>query len=169
MQPARTALDAGAIIATGTDYSSLPQDPWPLIEGMAHRRNPWLSEGESEANNSAEATTLEEAIYAYTMGGAHAMLAEDRLGSIEQGKFADFIVLDRNLLEIPLDDRRKHRRSTGPSLARMPSRPGSRSISISCCSSAPRWEPQKWRSRSGSDSPRSGSAQARAARRFPRR
>lgn len=104
MQPARTALDAGAIIATGTDYSSLPQDPWPLIEGMVHRRNPWLPEGESEANNSAETITLEEAIYAYTMGGAHAMLAEDRLGSIEQGKFADFIVLDRNLVEIPMDD-----------------------------------------------------------------
>ena len=38
------------------------------------------------------------------MGGAHAMLAEDRLGSIEQGKYADFIVLDRNLIEVPVDD-----------------------------------------------------------------
>jgi hypothetical protein len=104
MQPARTALDAGAIIATGTDYSSLPQDPWPLIEGMVHRRNPWLPEGESEVNNAAETITLEEAIYAYTMGGAHAMLAEDRIGSIEEGKYADFLVLDRDLLEIPVDD-----------------------------------------------------------------
>jgi hypothetical protein len=104
MQPARTALDAGAIIATGTDYSSLPQDPWPLLEGMVHRRNPWVGEDESEANNSAEAITLEEAIYTYTMGGAYAMLAEDRIGSIEEGKYADFLVLDRNLLEIPVDD-----------------------------------------------------------------
>ena len=29
MQPVRTALNAGAIIGTGTDWSSLPQDPWP--------------------------------------------------------------------------------------------------------------------------------------------
>lgn len=104
MQPARTALDAGAILATGTDWSSLPQDPWPLIEGMVHRRNPWLPAGESEANNAAEGVTIEESIYIYTMGGAHAMLAEDRLGSIEEGKYADFLVLDRNLLEIPVDD-----------------------------------------------------------------
>ena len=38
------------------------------------------------------------------MGGAHALLAENLLGSIEQGKHANFIVLDRNLLEIPVDD-----------------------------------------------------------------
>ena len=104
MQPLRTALDAGAIVGTGTDYSSLPQDPWPLLEGMTHRRNPWLGPDESEANNAAEGISVEEAIHVYTMGGAYAMLAEDRIGSIEEGKYADFIVLDRNLLEIPADD-----------------------------------------------------------------
>ena len=59
---------------------------------------------ESEANNAAQAITVEEAIHAYTLGGAHALLREDRIGSIEKGKYADFIVLDRNLLEIPADD-----------------------------------------------------------------
>jgi hypothetical protein len=104
MQPMRTALDAGAIVGTGTDYSSLPQDPWPLLEGMTHRRNPWVGPEESEANNAAESISIEEAIRVYTMGGAYAMLAEDRIGSIEAGKYADFLVLDRNLLDIPIDD-----------------------------------------------------------------
>ena len=104
MQPMRTALDAGAIVGTGTDYSSLPQDPWPLLEGMTHRRNPWVGPDESEANNAAESISVEEAIHVYTMGGAYAMLAEDRIGSIEEGKYADFLVLDRNLLEIAVDD-----------------------------------------------------------------
>ena len=104
MQPLRTALDAGAIVGTGTDYSSLPQDPWPLIEGMTHRRNPWVGPDDSQANNASESVSVAEAIYVYTMGGAYAMLAEDRIGSIEEGKYADFLVLDRNLLEIPVDE-----------------------------------------------------------------
>ena len=104
LQPARDTIDAGAMIATGTDFSSLPQDPWPLMEGMVHRRNPWVPESESTPNNPGQAITLEEAIKAYTLWGAHALLAEDKIGSIETGKYADFVVLDRNLLEIPVDD-----------------------------------------------------------------
>ena len=104
MQPLRDTIDAGAMVATGTDFSSLPQDPWPLMEGMVHRRNPWVPESESKPNNASQAITLEEAIKVYTLWGAHALLAEDNIGSIETGKYADFVVLDRNLLEIPIDD-----------------------------------------------------------------
>ena len=104
LQPARSVLDAGGIIGTGTDWSSLPQDPWPLLEAMVHRRNPWASASESTANNAEQTITIEQAIHAYTLGGAHALLREDRIGSIEVGKYADFVVLDRNLLDIPVDD-----------------------------------------------------------------
>ena len=104
MQPIRDTIDAGAMVATGTDFSSLPQDPWPLMEGMVHRRNPWVPESESTPNNASQAITVEEAIKVYTIWGAHALLAEDKIGSIETGKYADFVVLDRNLLEIPIDD-----------------------------------------------------------------
>ena len=75
-----------------------------MLEGMTHRRNPWVGPDDSEANNAEESVSVAEAIYVYTMGGAYAMLAEDRIGSIEEGKYADFLVLDRNLLEIPADD-----------------------------------------------------------------
>lgn len=61
MQPLRSALDAGAIVGTGTDYSSFPQDPWPLLEGMTHRRNPWVGADESEANNASESVSVTEA------------------------------------------------------------------------------------------------------------
>jgi len=104
LQPLRTALDAGLIVATGTDWASLPQIPFSIIEGMVHRRNPWVTEGESVVNNADEAITLEEAIRIYTLGGAYALLREDDMGSIETGKYADFIVLDRNLFEVPVDD-----------------------------------------------------------------
>ena len=104
LQPLRLALDTGGIIATGTDWAALPQIPFAIIEGMVHRRNPWVGDDESSANNPNQVITLEEAIRAYTLGGAHALLREDDLGSIEVGKYADFIVLDRNLFEIPVDE-----------------------------------------------------------------
>jgi hypothetical protein len=104
IQPARDTIDGGAMIGTGTDFSSLPQDPWPLLEAMVHRRNPWIAKSDSVPNNGAQAITIQEAIKVYTLWGAHALLAEDRIGSIEEGKYADFIVLDQNLLEVPVDD-----------------------------------------------------------------
>ena len=104
LQPLRWALDEGLIVGTGTDWASLPQIPFSLLEGMLHRRNPWVPEGEGPVNGADQAVSLDEAIRTYTIGGAHALLREDELGSIEVGKYADFIVLDRNLFEIPIDD-----------------------------------------------------------------
>ena len=39
-------------------------------------------------------------IEAYTINGAYTMKLEDKQGSIEVGKRADFVVLDRNLFDI---------------------------------------------------------------------
>jgi len=102
LQPARSALDAGAIIATGSDYPALHPNPFPLVEGMTNRKNPW--DANSEANNGSESITLEEAIHAYTLGGAYALLKEDKIGSLEVGKYADFVILNQNLFEIPEDN-----------------------------------------------------------------
>lgn len=48
--------------------------------------------------------TVEEAVYAYTMGGAYASYEENFKGSIRNGKYADLVVLDRNIFEIPQDE-----------------------------------------------------------------
>ena len=104
LQPLRWALDAGAVIGVGTDWAAVPQVPFPLLEGVVHRRNPYVGKTESEANNAALGITVAESIRAYTLGGAYAIQREDRTGSLETGKYADFIVLDRNLLEIDVDD-----------------------------------------------------------------
>ncbi len=51
-----------------------------------------------------EAVDLATAIQIFTINGAHAMRLEQETGSIEVGKLADMIVLDRNLFEIALAD-----------------------------------------------------------------
>jgi hypothetical protein len=51
-----------------------------------------------------ECLDLEEALLAYTTGGAYANFLERDLGSITTGKLADLIVLDQNLYEIPIED-----------------------------------------------------------------
>jgi predicted amidohydrolase YtcJ len=45
-----------------------------------------------------------EAIRAYTIDGAHSAWEEDIKGSIESGKLADLVVVDRDPLTIPVDD-----------------------------------------------------------------
>jgi predicted amidohydrolase YtcJ len=41
--------------------------------------------------------SLEQAIAAFTRGAAYAGFAEDRLGSLEKGKYADFVLIDRDI------------------------------------------------------------------------
>jgi hypothetical protein len=45
--------------------------------------------------------TVEEALRAFTLGGAYAEFAEDRKGSLVPGRLADLVVLDRDPLAIP--------------------------------------------------------------------
>ena len=50
-----------------------------------------------------QALTRAEALHSFTLGAAYAGHQEDRLGSLEPGKWADFIVVDRDYFEIPAD------------------------------------------------------------------
>ncbi len=50
-----------------------------------------------------DAISLEDALRVMTSGGAYSMRKENELGSIEKGKAADMVVLNRNLLEIDPD------------------------------------------------------------------
>ncbi len=94
----RAILDAGGEVAIGSDWSVSTIDPWNRLAFVITRQdanNPdW---GVMTAEN---AITVAEAIRAYTWGPAHAINKEQETGSIEVGKYADMIVLDRNLFEI---------------------------------------------------------------------
>ena len=94
----KSLLDAGTHIIYGSDWPSVVPDPnpWPGIEAMVTRRDPYgVYPG---ALGAEQAVDLETALRIFTIDGAVAGKHEDRTGTIEVGKSADFIVLDRNLL-----------------------------------------------------------------------
>ncbi len=100
----RSALELGLHVGQGADWLTLNPTPNPFIaiEGLVTRRNPFDPEMTGTVNPD-EAVTIEQAIAICTIEGAWVLGAEDVIGSIEVGKFADMIVLDQNLLEIEAD------------------------------------------------------------------
>jgi len=90
-------LAAGGIAVFGTDWPVASIDPWLALETLVTRQNPW----NDDPACFGEPISLEQAIRVATLNGAYAMGLEKLTGSLEVGKSADFIVLDRNLFEQP--------------------------------------------------------------------
>ena len=94
--PLRDFRDAGALMAAGSDWPVVANpDPWLGIEGMITRRNP--RGGYDGALWPEQALDLETVLRIYTINAARAMGLSDLTGSIEAGKSADFILVDRDL------------------------------------------------------------------------
>ena len=98
----RSLLDGGAVLAFGSDWTVAPLDPISGIYAAVTRatsdgKNPggWVPE---------EKISLDDAIKGYTTGGAYAEFAEKDKGTIQSGKLADIIVLDKDLFKVPADD-----------------------------------------------------------------
>ena len=102
--PNRDLLETGALMSGGSDWPVIPNpDPWNGIEGMITRRNPSGEFGEATLWPE-QALDLASTLEIYTINGARTLRLGDVTGSIEVGKSADLIVLDRNLFEIPADE-----------------------------------------------------------------
>ena len=102
--PNRDLLESGALMSGGSDWPVIPNpDPWTGMEGMVTRRNPSGEFGDAKLWPE-QALDLASTLQIYTLNGARAMRLEHVTGSIEVGKSADMIVLDRNLFEIPADE-----------------------------------------------------------------
>ena len=88
----------GAVLAAGTDYPVADFDPVPNIYMAVTRKG---TDGVQYGMESPEEKlSVAEILRAYTYGGAYATHTEDILGTIEDGKYADLAVLDKNLLNI---------------------------------------------------------------------
>ncbi len=101
--PVKSLIEAGALVVYGSDWPVVPTpNPWPGIESMVTRSDPT---GASDIQDWPEqAVDLDTALRIFTINGAIASKAGESSGSLEIGKDADFIVLDRNVFEVPISD-----------------------------------------------------------------
>ncbi len=92
--PMKSIVDAGVVLASGSDCPI--EDPSPILGLHALvTRNGFIPE---------ECLSMEEALKTYTINAAYAAFEENIKGSIEVGKLADFVILDKNPLEVPKDE-----------------------------------------------------------------
>ncbi len=89
--PLKTVLDTGAHVSLSSDWDADPLSPFGIIERALTR-------------DTNAVDTVEQAIRLVTLDAAYALSQETTTGSIEVGKFADYVIIDRNLLTGDTDD-----------------------------------------------------------------
>jgi len=94
----RSLLDAGAVLAFGTDWNVAPLDPLPGIAAAVTRRtldgkypHGWVPE---------QKIAVEEAVRAYTVGSAFAEFTEHEKGRLAPGMLADFVLLSQDIFSV---------------------------------------------------------------------
>ncbi|WP_206663442.1 amidohydrolase [Aurantiacibacter suaedae] len=98
--PVKDALDSGALVVPGSDWSVVPSvNPWIAIETLVTRQVPG---GGGEMLGAQERITLDQAVDIFTRTSAQQMNFGNATGTIETGKLADIIVLDQNIFDVPI-------------------------------------------------------------------
>jgi predicted amidohydrolase YtcJ len=91
----RTMLANGVPLAFGSDYPVESPNPFPGLAAAVSRED---AQGQPPGGWMPEQRlTLQQALAAFTRTAAYAGFAEDRLGSLEPGHYADFLFLDRDI------------------------------------------------------------------------
>ena len=98
----RSLLDNKARLAFGSDWAVAPATPLEGIYAAVTRRT--LDDKNPDGWVPAQKITVEEALRAYTVGGAYASFDESRKGTLAAGKLADLVVIDRDLFNIPPEE-----------------------------------------------------------------
>lgn len=99
--PMQSFFDNGVVVASASDYPvTIPPRPLDAIESGVTRAWPGETGPDTSMPPESERASVEEMIASFTINGAYAYFNEDKTGSLEKGKKADMVVLDKNILEI---------------------------------------------------------------------
>lgn len=102
--PIESLFKKGVCVASASDYPVQTDRPLDAIEMGITRCYPGEDENAKSLPKDVEKSTLEEMLQSYTLNGAIANFLEDEIGSLEVGKKADLVILDKNLFDIPLNE-----------------------------------------------------------------
>jgi predicted amidohydrolase YtcJ len=95
-------VETGAVVSAGSDWSVSSLAPLDGIQVALTHRNP--EDARRASWRPEEMVDLPTAIAMYTINAAYQNHLERETGSIEVGKLADLVVLERNLFEVPADE-----------------------------------------------------------------
>ncbi|WP_055443078.1 amidohydrolase [Lacinutrix himadriensis] len=96
----KALLEKSGSVALGTDFPVEQVSPFLTFYAAVARQD--VKGFPEDGFNKENALTREETLKGMTIWAAHANFEEQEKGSIEAGKFADFIILDKDIMEVPV-------------------------------------------------------------------
>ena len=112
LQPYRSIVDAGVVVAGGSDHM-IKFDPRQATNPFDPFFGMWVAvtrvTADGSVHNPEQRISREEALRMWTLNAAYSTFEEDVKGSLEPGKYADFVVVDRDIMTCPDDELRDAR------------------------------------------------------------
>lgn len=100
--PFASLKKSGARLAAGSDWTVSTLNPLDAMQvAVTRQSNDPLVKNPNPPLNASEALKLEDIVQAYTTGGAYVNFSEKQTGTLEAGKAADIVMLDKNIFAIP--------------------------------------------------------------------
>ena len=102
--PLRSRIDVGCKSGQGSDFPEADGKPSPFVSIEVGMRRLHVGDTNPLPPETVESPTLEESIESFTINNAYEIRMEDKIGSIEVGKLADLVIVDKNLFDIPTSE-----------------------------------------------------------------